>query len=103
MAIGHTRQGLDTSNSSTIDSGITLNNTTSTTIVSANADRTFFRIENPNVFDIWVKLQTAATDDDKKGIFVARGDSWTMPDNIYTGAISAIAELDSPVVYSTEY
>lgn len=88
----------------TISSGITLNITTSATVQALNTGRTFFRIDNPSNKNIWLKLQAASVDNDAKGIFVAKGDSWEMPmDNIYTGEISALADVDAPVVYTTEY
>lgn len=92
-----------------ISSGTTLNSTTSVVIAVANPDRIAFHVNN-NFSDkaCWVKLQTAATDNDKKGIFLNEKEKgsteWDMPaDNIYTGEISAIADSGNPVVYITEY
>lgn len=100
----------NTNTAALIPIGIALNSTTSTTIVSENERRIFFHVNNDaeNV-RIWIKLQAASEDDDKKGItirrFTDRGDHfWEMPtDNIYTGEISAIAESGTPIVYVTEY
>jgi len=87
-----------------ISSAITLNASTSTIIISANTARTFFRFDNPSNKGVWLKLQAASVDDDKKGIFVPKGEHWPMPvDTIYPGEISAIAEKGTPDVYYTEY
>lgn len=66
--------------------------------------RTVFMVSNPSNENIWIKLQAAAVDNDKKGIYIPRGGYWEMtPDNIYTGEISAIAESETPNIYVTEY
>jgi len=98
-------RNINTNDTGTISSAITLNATTSTTIQAANSSRIFFRIDNSSTKDVWLKLQAASVDNDKKGIFLKRlGDFWEMPpDNIYTGEISAIAVNDVPEVFATEY
>lgn len=90
--------------------GIVLNSTTSTTIRIENGRRIFFHVNNDaETVRVWIKLQAASEDDEKKGIllrrFTDRGDHfWEMPtDNIYTGEISAISESGTPTVYVTEY
>jgi len=91
-----------------VPTGFTVTATTSLKIADANPDRIFFRVDNNEMNkDVWVKLQPAADDNDKKG-FLLKGDkgesSWEMPpDNIYTGEISAIANLITSVVTVTEY
>jgi len=94
---------------STISGGTTLNSSTSSVIAVANPDRIYFSV-NSNFSDkaCWIKLQSATTDNDKKGIFLNEKEKgitmWEMPvDNIYTGEISAIADSGSPVVFVTEY
>ena len=96
------------SDSATIEK-VELNNTTSVKIADANKGRTFFHINsNGSPFEVWIKLQPAHIDNDKKGIFLHKsiegGNFWEMPeDNIYTGEISAIAVNGSPTIYVTEY
>ncbi len=87
-----------------ISSAITLNASTSTTIIAINTSRIYFRFDNPSNKNVWLKLQAASVDDDKKGIFVDKGGHWEMPvDNIYNGEISGIADVDAPDVFHTEY
>ncbi len=108
LRIGRNRNSND---SADVNSGVTLNSSTSVVIAAANPDRISFIVDNNSAQkESWIKLQPAATDDDKKGIFLARrsnasgNTSWSMDtDNIYTGEISAIADSGSPIVYVTEY
>lgn len=95
----------NTNTEANLSNVITLNATTSTKISDVNPDRLVLIISNTSLSsDIFVKFQPEATDNDKKGIFVAKGTTWTMPsDNIYTGEISAIAAVDSPDITITEY
>ena len=93
----------------TISGAIALNATTSTVIAAANPNRIFFYVTNNGSSDaVWIKLQAATTDNDKKGIWIEKKEVaesfWQMPtDNIYTGEISAIANTNGPNVYITEY
>ncbi len=98
------RRNRNENDTADISSAITLNPTTTTTIISANTARIYFTFNNPSNKNVWLKLQAASVDNDKKGIFVEKGDPWVMPpDNIYDGEISAIADVDAPDVYYTEY
>ncbi len=90
----------------TVSDAIALNSTTSVIIALENQNRTFFRFDNSTIQDVWLKLQAAATDDDKKGILVKKnGGFWEMPpDNIYPGEISAIQNLGATIDgFYTEY
>lgn len=99
--IGRTRNFNDEAE---LPSGIALNNLTSVTVTVANSKRMNFTLSNASNQQIWVKLQAASVDDDKKGIAILRGGFYEMPtDNIYTGEVSAIAENGSPTVYLTEF
>ena len=87
-----------------LSDAITLNASTSVTIKVANTSRIYFRFDNTSNKNVWLKLQAASVDDDKKGFFVDKGGYWRMPvDTIYTGEISAIADVGSPDVFYTEY
>lgn len=92
-----------------ISDAIALNETTSVKIADVNPNRIFFYVTNNGSSDaVWVKLQAAAVDNDKKGIWVEKKEVaesfWQMPvDNIYTGEISAISNSSDPDVYVTEY
>lgn len=91
-------------NTDAVLSNVALNATTSTTIKIANDARRFFAVSNNSTKDVWLKLQAAAVDDDKKGIFMPKGSYWEMPpDNVYIGEISAIADNGSPTIFITEY
>ena len=94
----------NTTGTATIDTGITLNTSTSVKVGDSNDDRIHFEISNDGPGKVFLKLQAASVDDIKKGIIIQSGQTWWMPtDNIYTGEISAIANTGSPVVYPTEY
>lgn len=105
--VERTRNRHDTA---TVSSAISAGST-SIVLAIANEDRLFFRvnIKNGNGNGVWIKLQAASVDDDKKGIFLLASEdggelSWTMPpDNIYTGEICAIRQSNTTDVYVTEY
>lgn len=92
-------------NDTAVNTTITLNSSTATTIKSANPNRIFFRIDNIGFQDVILKLQAASVDDIKRTILVSRGGGfWEMPpDKVYTGEISAITINGSVDVYITEY
>jgi len=98
--IGRTRNFND---EATITS-VTLNSSTSTTISIVNISRIYFFVQNDSRVDLYIKLQEASVDDDKKGIKLSAGDAWEMlADNIYKGEISAIADIAPADVIVTEY
>jgi hypothetical protein len=102
IKIGRTRNNNDTA---TLSGTITVSGVTSTTVQAVNVDRLVFAISNVGVQDMWLKLQAASVDNDKKGIMVPKGGYWEMPpDNIYTGEISAISDsVASTTANTTEY
>lgn len=88
----------------TLSSAIALNATTSTKIADVLEDRINFTVSNNSSQDVWLKLQAASVDNDKKGIFLFKRTIYEMPaDNIYVGEISAIAENGTPNVYVSEF
>ena len=99
----------NTNDTVTISDAIALNSSTSIKIADANPNRIFIHVHNDNGSEkVWVKLQAASVDNDKKGIWLnSKGlmpQFWTMPvDNVYTGEICAIADSGSPSIYVTEY
>lgn len=99
------RKGRNENNS---DSGtlssFALNSSTSVKIRDAGNNFIFWSISNNNNQDMWLKLQSAATDNDKKGILVPKDSYWEMnTDNLYTGEISAIMASGNKTVYTTEF
>ena len=100
---------INVTDSATVKNIITLNATTSVIISSADKARIFFNVNNNDgTKGFWIKLQAASVDNIKKGIFIASKTGsksyWEMPsNNIYTGEICAIADIDSPDAYVTEY
>jgi len=93
------RSALINTNSSATNSVITLSATSSTTVLSANSSRirAVFSNTGSGAQRIWLKLQAASVDDDKKGHCIEVGANFTIEaPNIYTGEISAIAVVDSP-------
>lgn len=104
MAISVGRN-VNSNNVSNITS-VALNSTTTVKISDAKEKdkMIFFAISNNSTKDVWLKLQAAAVDDDKKGIFMPKGSYWEMPpDNVYIGEISAIADNGTPTIFITEY
>ena len=87
-------------------SSTALNASTSTKICDAcsNGCRFSLIVTNPSSQDVWLKLQAASVDDDKKGIYLPKKSHWEMQvDNIYVGEISAISDSGSPTIYVTTY
>jgi len=96
-------RNINQSDSAILDS-TALNNSTSVKIRDAGNGFIYWSITNDSKKDVWLKLQAAATDDDKKGIFLVAGSYWEMPsDNLYTGEVSAIMDSGNETVYTTEY
>ena len=98
------RRNFNQKSSATLSSGITIS-TPSVVAKTANTDRRYLSI-SVTTNDVFIKLQTAATDDDSKGITLADGETWIMPtDAIYTGEVSAIKDGVGPdaIIYVTEY
>ncbi len=99
----------NTNDAAAVSTPIVLDAITSTTIAVANDERIFFQVNNDSANkEVWIKLQAASVDNDKKGIFLNKKGvapaSWEMPtDNIYSGEISAIADSGVSTVYVTEY
>ena len=77
---------------------ISIGSTVSVTLVPAQLITEETRIKvivyNDGNQDLWVKLQLASTDNDKKGILVEAGERYTLIEgsDIYTGEISAIMD-----------
>lgn len=92
-----------------VNSGVTLNGTTSVKIADANPTRIYFYVTNDGSSEeAWIKLQAASIDNGKKGIFLNKKaiyrNDWEMAlDNVYTGEICAIAVAGTPTVFVTEY
>lgn len=94
-----------------VKSPIATNATTSVKIADANPNRLFFHVNNDSELErVWIKLQPAADDNDKKGIMLSKRNdgigtnSWEMPvGEKYTGEICAISDSGTPNVYVTEY
>jgi len=91
-------------NTDAILTEVVLNSTTTTTIGMPVSRRIFYTVVNDGAQKVWLKLQAASVDNDKKGITLFKGDAWEMPvDNIYTGEISAISDSGNPSVFVTQY
>ena len=102
-----TQRTKNTNDEATLSDAITLNATTSTTLDSGctTSCRLYFAVINKTNFDVWLKLQAASVDNDKKGIFLPKKSIWEMTaDNIYTGEISGISDTAPSVdIYINEY
>ena len=100
---------VNTNDEAKIGSAITITSGVSVKIADANLNRIAFSVHTDGDNQaVWIKLQPASIDNDKKGIWVEAKigalNFWTMPsDNIYTGEISAIANGGNVNVFTTEY
>lgn len=94
---------------SSISDALPVTSMTSIKIADANPLRKFFSVcTDGDNQAVWVKLQAASIDDDKKGIWIEAKigalNFWQMPtDNIYVGEISAIANSANVNLFTTEY
>jgi hypothetical protein len=85
-----------------LSGAIIVSNAVSTILLPPNSERIYVAIFSQN-FDIWLKFQAASIDNDKKGIFIEKGQTYEFPaDTLYTGEISAISNLVAANVYTTE-
>lgn len=94
------------SDEASLSGPITLNATTPVKIADKNENRIAFIVSNPSlVSSVWIRYKPANKNGpENKGFLVAKGGTAKMdPDNVYIGEISAIADIDSPVIYVTEY
>lgn len=102
-------RNVNSNDTAQVSDGITLNTSTSIKIANANEERVYFSAEcNGETSSAWLKLQAASVDNNKKGLFLTKVSlgrfCWKMPsDNIYTGEISAIANIGTPKIFVTEY
>ena len=92
----------NTTDKATFIGDVVLNTITAVTIIAVNEDRTALVVSNPTNRDIWLQFE-----DDllvfSNTILLLRGETYTMPDNIYNGEIKAIALLGTPTVTIVEY
>ncbi len=87
----------------TIVDKIDVSSSTSTLLLAANRGRIYIAISTQEQ-PIWLKLQAASVDNDKKGIFIPRNFTYELhPDVIYTGEVSAITDTGTAEVYVTEF
>lgn len=106
LKIGRNKNTNDEAN---VVDAIGLNSATSTTILPPNPNRIAVSINNDSENNgVWIKLEPASANNTKKGIWLPKRSEgplqWNMlPDNVYTGEISAIAATGTPDVYITEY
>ena len=83
-----------------------LNSTTSVELSDGTIDvEVNWIISNGSMFDVWIKFEAAATDNDKEGIVLMSGTNIALVfgRGFYTGPISAIAQTDNPTIYITRY
>ena len=94
---------------SSISDAMPITNMTSVKIADANPLRRYFSVcTDGDNQAVWIKLQPANIDNDKKGIWIEAKigalNFWQMPtDNIYSGEISAIANSANVNLFTTEY
>ena len=94
----------NTNATANMPTAVSLNSSTSTTLIAANAKRIFFGVSNDSPLKVWIKFQAASVDNDKKGILLQSNAYWEMPiENTYTGEISAINDAGASDVNVTEY
>ena len=82
---------------------VVVNASTSVIVKTASTDFIYFAVSNENDDIVWLKFQSAATDNDKKGILMEKGDFYEMPKDKYTGEISAISSTVNTTLSITTY
>ncbi len=99
-----TGRNVNSNDAALVKEGVELNNTNWVKIADANPKRLSFTAAILSNQEILVILAPVSAGHVAKGIPVARNFPYKMDtDNVYTGEISALAIVDSPVVYVTEY
>jgi len=82
---------------------IAINAITATTIFPAREDRIKVTIMNATDHGVWIREKAASVDNNKDGYFLPRYSAINdIPDNTYTGEISAIAETGTPTIEGVE-
>ena len=83
--------------------GVAVNNSTSTTLVILTKFDSLMVMTNDGNQDVWVKLQAASVDDDKKGFIVYKGTTTELDlEKInYPGEVSAITANGNSTMYLT--
>ena len=101
LVIGRNR---NTNNEATLSDAITLNSSTSIKILDSDTKRIYTGISNIGNQDVWLKLQAASVDNEKKGIFIPSRSFYELPpDNVYTGEISAITMVGAGKIFITNF
>lgn len=96
-------RNVNTNDTATLSDKIDVDITPATTILAANAKRMFCSI-TVRKKAAWIKLQAASVDNDQKGIFIERDQTWeSIPDNVYIGEISAVGKDNNSEIYVTEF
>ena len=103
--MAYDRAGVDNiSDSAKLPEQYVLNNTSCTTVCSANPERTMLIVSNMAGGGVWIKFQPASMDISKKGIFLAGKGIWKMPgERVYIGEVSAISEDVESTITCTKY
>lgn len=103
-----TQRTKNTNSVASVPSAIGLSATAAVLAVE-NPKRIFFHSNNSDSNQgYWIRLYPAAQDNLKRGIFVSGRNGpkpwWEMKsDNLYTGEISAVADVGTPNACTTEY
>lgn len=74
--------------------------------LDAEQPRIRVRVDNPSSQDVWIRLMPAITDPTFKGtikVIKKLSEEILEAPNVYTGEISAIADVDGPTIYVTSY
>lgn len=103
--VANVGQNTNTNDVASLTSGISVNNSTSTTLLTTTADTIRVVISNEGNQDTFIKFQAASVDNDKKGFILHKGvttDVLTAP-NMYVGELSAINATGNTTIYVTSF
>ena len=96
----------NTNDTAVMQAGITVGASTSVTLVTTVINETVRVVfSNDGNQDVFIKLQAASVDNDKKGFILHKGtasDIMTLP-NMYIGEVSAIARNGTTTIFTTVY
>ena len=99
----------NTNDTATLSAAILVDGITSTKILDALVGpqpRIKVIVTNNSNFDVWIKLQAASVDNDKKGFLLFKNTTSTIMEDgdTYIGEISAICDIAATAnIYVTDY
>ena len=98
-------QNINTNDSASMPSGIAVNSSTSTTLITTTDKTMRVSMTNDGNQDVFLKFQAASLDNNKQSIILHKGTSTdvVLAPNIFVGEISAIARAGNTTIFVMSY